>query len=225
VSELKYLYANGDSWTFGKNNYVREEERWSKLLSDKLGLTEINESSPGNGNDRMVRTTLEWFDNNKDKWDNVVVLLGFIPPMRVEFFNDEENTWSTLNYRDVSSADYGDIDFWKKYLNFFGSDVALYYNLKNQALLLTSFFDSNNIKYLMFYSWGMKNNEKNPTMLGFKDHKYFLPNNFQDYLQIQPDCSSPSNPKWFTACDHPSANAHKIWTEKLSVELKDRKVI
>jgi hypothetical protein len=224
MSKLKYLYANGDSWMVGDG--VENEERWSKLLSDKLGLIEINESTSGGSNDRMVRRTIRWFDNNIDKWDEVLVILGFIEPIRIEYWNN--NSWSGWNIASFGPAGapgnilemkdiIDDEEWWKKYITFFQNDVSLNYNLKNQILLLTSFFDSNNIKYLMFFSWGLEIEE-------FKDFKtinkkYFISERFKEYIE-----NKIGRKKALTKCDHASVEGHKIWTEKLCKELKDRKV-
>ena len=110
-----------------------------------------------------------------------------------------------------------DEEWWKKYITFFQNDVSLNYNLKNQILLLTSFFDSNNIKYLMFFSWGLEIEE-------FKDFKtinkkYFISERFKEYIE-----NKIGRKKALTKCDHASVEGHKIWTEKLCKELKDRKV-
>jgi len=231
MSKLKYLYVNGDSWMAGdgveeKGYKVQGTKRCSKLLSDKLGLIEINESTSGGSNDRMVRTTIEWFDNNTDKWDEVLVILGFIEPIRTEYWNDtfkDGTMWLGWNVgQDYIQHDLldivGDKEWWEKYVTFFLNKTTLNYTLKNQILLLTSFFDSNNIKYLMFFSWGTEIEE-------FKDFKtinkkYIISETFKEYIE-----NKIGPKKALTKCDHPSVDGHKIWTEKLYEELVDRKVL
>ena len=197
MSKLKYLYTNGDSWTAG-NGVEEEEERWSTLLSDKLGLIEINESKGGNGNDRMVRTTIEWFNNNPDKWDEALVVLGFIGANRAEYWSTEEKRWTRIHTDpDLSPQLHhgGSKDWWETYVVHFFNKVQLNYNLKNQILLLTSFFDSNNIKYLMFFSWGnpfkFKNDLLRPQLslddLMWEDYKtlnkkWFMEGSFNQYI-------------------------------------------
>ena len=219
MSKLKYLYANGDSWMVGDG--VENEERWSKLLSDKLGLIEINESTSGGSNDRMVRRTIRWFDNNTDKWDEVLVVLGFTTPHRMEYWDPVDKKWVgwAHSYIKRSFVSKSDKKWWEKYVTLFWHDVNVNYKLKNQILLLTSFFDSNNIKYLMFFSWkggyGFKDVKDFKTI----NTKYFLPEAFLDFI-----LKELGRKKAFTKCDHASVEGHKIWTEKLCKELKDRKV-
>ena len=228
MSNLKYLYANGESWTegakFDEETGILQDQRWSKLLSDKLGLIEINESEGGGSNDRMVRTTIEWFDNNPDKWDEVLVILGFIDPIRMEYWNDVDNSWWGRNARGMGDNIIGDKKWWKKYVTFFYNEVSLHHNLKNQILLLTSFFDSNNIKYLMFFSWGGGMTADSYPYGGFEIYKtintkYIISETFKEYIE-----NKIGPKKALTKCDHASVEGHKIWTEKLCKELKDRKV-
>jgi hypothetical protein len=228
VSNLKYLYANGESWTegvkFDEETGILQDQRWSKLLSDKLGLIEINESEGGGSNDRMVRTTIEWFDNNIDKWDEVLVILGFIDPIRMEYWDEVDNNWCQWNARDMDNIILGNKKWWKKYVTLFLNDVSLHHNLKNQILLLTSFFDSNNIKYLMFFSWGTGMIADSYPYSGFEIYKtintkYIISETFKEYIE-----NKIGPKKALTKCDHASVEGHKIWTEKLCKELKDRKV-
>tara|TARA_Y100000034_G_scaffold43097_1_gene52642 strand:+ start:159 stop:848 length:690 start_codon:yes stop_codon:yes gene_type:complete len=228
MSNLKYLYANGESWTegvkFDEETGILQDQRWSKLLSDKLGLIEINESEGGGSNDRMVRTTIEWFDNNPDKWDEVLVILGFIEPIRMEYWDEVDNNWCQWNAKDMDNNIFGDKKWWKKYVTTFLNDVTLHHNLKNQILLLTSFFDSNNIKYLMFFSWGAGMIVDSYPHGGFEIYKtintkYFLRDRFRVHIE-----NKIGFKKAITECEHASVDGHKIWTEKLYKELKDRKV-
>ena len=224
MSKLKYLYANGDSWMAGdgveeKPHEVQGTKRCSKLLSDKLGLIEINESTSGGSNDRMVRRTIEWFDYNTDKWDEVLVVLGFTTPHRMEYWEPDEKWvgWNAHSFNEFIVSE-PDKKWWEKYVTLFLHDVNVNYTLKNQILLLTSFFDSNNIKYLMFFSWGIEIEE-------FKDFKtinkkYIISETFKDYIE-----NKIGPKKALTKCDHSSVDGHKIWSEKLYEELVDRKVI
>jgi hypothetical protein len=234
MSKLKYLYVNGESWTAGDG--VEKEERWSTLLSDKLGLIEINESKGGDGNDRMVRTTIEWFDNNPDKWDKALVVLGFISGNRPEYWSTEKKRWYSIWQAILSKKpDHSENkEWWERYVVCFLNRVQLNYNLKNQILLLTSFFDSNNIKYLMFFSWGspfkFKNDLVRPRLreddLMWEDcktfnKKWFMKGSFNQYIINKIGKISAFIPN----DGHPTPDGHKIWTEKLYKELKGRKVL
>jgi len=153
-----------------------------------------------------------------------LVILGFIEPIRTEYWNDtfKGGKWLGWNVgQDYIQHDLldivGDKEWWEKYVTFFLNKTTLNYTLKNQILLLTSFFESNNIKYLMFFSWGhhLKNYKDFKTI----NKKYFLPEEFQNFIREE-----LGRKRALTKCDHASVEGHKIWTEKLCKELKDRKV-
>ena len=183
----------------------------------------------------MVRRTIRWFDNNTDKWDEVLVVLGFTCPDRMEYWDPDEKWvgWTAHSYNEfiVSKPDK---KWWEKYVTLFLHDVNVNYNLRNQILLLTSFFDSNNIKYLMFFSWGnpfkFKNDLLRPQLslddLMWEDYKtlnkkWFMEGSFNQYIINKIGKISAIIPN----DGHPSPTGHKIWTEKLYKELKGRKVL
>ncbi|SVE64704.1 uncharacterized protein METZ01_LOCUS517558, partial [marine metagenome] len=62
-------------------------------MAKKIGLEEINESESGGSNDRIVRTTLEWFSNNTDKWDEVLVMVGWTFSFRKEIYDSINYRW------------------------------------------------------------------------------------------------------------------------------------
>ena len=77
---MKYLYVNGCSMSEGAcmvhpnednehlpNPSVDYENRWSALLSNEIGLIEVNEALHGGSNDRILRKTLDWCLDNQDK--------------------------------------------------------------------------------------------------------------------------------------------------------------
>ena len=49
------IYFDGCSWTKGEELENQEEERYSKLICDKLGAEETNLGMGGGSNDRIVR--------------------------------------------------------------------------------------------------------------------------------------------------------------------------
>ena len=63
------LFFCGDSFTWGEelqgpeqNHTRREKERFSCVLSEKLGKTHENISSSGTSNDWIVKNTIQWFE-------------------------------------------------------------------------------------------------------------------------------------------------------------------
>ena len=54
---MKYLYANGCSFVWGDEIDGPEENRWSRIFSERYNVEEINESENGSSNNRIYRTT------------------------------------------------------------------------------------------------------------------------------------------------------------------------
>lgn len=110
------LFVNGCSMTFGDglldkkpldgHTYrpeVREElekMRWSGQMLNHINFNEvINLSSGASGNDRIVRTTLEYFlkkIRNKEDLSDHVVIIQFSCPFRFEIYNDDLQIWEKI---------------------------------------------------------------------------------------------------------------------------------
>ena len=104
MQKYKYLYVNGDSYTFGldlewKKNVGRfnthSKYRWSNILSEKLGCREINQALCGSSTNRIIRTLFDWYINNKDKHKDTFVIIGWTLPYRFELLS--EGKWEQKN--------------------------------------------------------------------------------------------------------------------------------
>ena len=76
----------------------------------------------------------------------------------------------------------------------------------------------------MFFSWGTGMIADSYPYSGFEIYKtintkYIISETFKEYIE-----NKIGPKKALTKCDHASVEGHKIWTEKLCKELKDRKV-
>ena len=87
------IYIDGDSWTHGAELENKKEERYSKIICDKLGAEEYNIAKSGGSNDRIVRNLL--VENNIEDYDLAIIQLTF--PIRTEFFSDKEREWKRVN--------------------------------------------------------------------------------------------------------------------------------
>ena len=85
------IYFDGCSWTWGGELEpdTRLNERYSRLVCDKLGAEEWNYATPGSSNDRIVRQLME---NDISQYDLAVIQLTY--PTRSEFYMF--NTWKKM---------------------------------------------------------------------------------------------------------------------------------
>ena len=177
------LYANGCSFTWGgdiiktlhdhdgsllddsaptqTNNY-RLSVVWPKHLGDLLKCTEVHNHSLGCGsNNRIVRRTLDFFlpkVQNSENMSDWVAVIQWSDPSRFEFYNADENCWTTVKH---------DMSIDEKYRNpnlVYETDpidqqlIYSYYRKFNnkvwtqkwfeEMLTLGFFFKQHNIKYL-----------------------------------------------------------------------------
>tara|TARA_B100001093_G_scaffold502665_1_gene555956 strand:- start:605 stop:1207 length:603 start_codon:yes stop_codon:yes gene_type:complete len=84
------IYFDGCSWTKGEELENQEEERYSKLICDKLGAEETNLGMGGGSNDRIVRNLV--VENDIKNYDLAVIQMTF--PARTEYWDDE---WIKVN--------------------------------------------------------------------------------------------------------------------------------
>ena len=122
------IYFDGCSWTKGEELENKKEERFSKLVCDKLGAEELNLARCGGSNDRIIRNLMIEYDITK--YDMAVIQMTF--PVRTEFYNNKwkRDRWIRINpkynYTKWLHGEDGDIkrlgekfknhsDFWKYY--------------------------------------------------------------------------------------------------------------
>jgi len=97
---IKKIVTNGCSWMWGMGvNSIESKDpdggrltdRVSARLAKKYDARDINLSIPGSSNDRMLRTTTEWFMQNQDEdHSETFVLIGLSQMMRGEiWFNPD----------------------------------------------------------------------------------------------------------------------------------------
>ena len=84
------IYFDGCSWTEGAELENEKEERFSKVLCDKLGAEETNLAISGGSNDRIVRNLL--VENNIEEYDLAVIQMTY--PARTEYYNQN---WIKIN--------------------------------------------------------------------------------------------------------------------------------
>ena len=114
---IKRIVTNGCSWMWGMGlNSIeskhpdggRHTDRVSALFADKYNAKDINLSIPGGSNDRILRTTTEWFMQNQDEdHSETFVLIGLTQIIRNEvWFNPEMESGSGNWFRTISQDYY-----------------------------------------------------------------------------------------------------------------------
>ncbi len=239
---MKYLYVNGCSMSDGSCliPYSEErikrlglkhtewdigfDERWSKLLSDKLGLEEINEARHGGSNDRIIRMTIEWCSNNQDKINDTVFVIGWTAFHRFEFWDNfldrfvqVSNGEPTHNDRDDKRLQEYVTQYWKERYN----DLETKNEILRKIISLQSFFKSNNLSYLFLDAIGSQldiiRKHKYNT---FIDKKYWW--NYSKKINSFSDLAYDLNSfgiDYDSGEGHPGIEAHEELSEQLFIVL------
>ena len=96
------IYFDGDSWTKGVD-LDDESQRFSTIVSNKLGSEEYNISKKGKSNNRIVRHLL--LENDISQYDLAIIQMTF--PNRMEYYNKK--------WRSISIGKSVNNEFWKQY--------------------------------------------------------------------------------------------------------------
>jgi hypothetical protein len=140
------LFTHGDSNTYGSE--LVENKPWPVLLSNKLECDVENMAKPGYSNNRIIRETLEYVINNIDNYKEMIVILGFTEQSRTEFFSDELKSWVSIETGNIHKD--GNIKYSSEYYKIFHSFVYDSIMFWQNVLMVQSFLENYNIKYLFF---------------------------------------------------------------------------
>jgi hypothetical protein len=202
----KILLANGCSHVAGSESSVSVVEYLGKLMN----MPTLNIATPGGGNDRILRTTMDACLQN----DVGFVLVGWSTHERMELvFN---NTWELFGLGRVASTENVECrDRLQKLLDYMtlyccdwdgpGIERTLTYQLSLQC-----FLETRGIDYLFFNAWNhlpeyYQSSKKSILNLD----KYYKPQHglYEEYQKIMP--------QHYSAMHHGNHTVHKLIAEEL----------
>ena len=141
------LYTIGDSFTYGAELANPEQDAWPVLVARKANMKLLNEGEPGVGNEYIIKKTILAVSKHKPD----LVIIGWTSCSRQEFadYVGVFDIWPTHNRRRFKNAEQRHrlplIDYITRYNN----DLHEYRRWLRQIVLLQSFLQVNNQKYLM----------------------------------------------------------------------------
>jgi hypothetical protein len=126
---IKRIVSNGCSWMEGMGVTSQDGQggklryRLSALFAKRYSAKDINLSIPGGSNDRILRTTIDWFTKNKTLNHNeTFVLIGLTQPQRTEMYYNETNSYIKIRASDM--------EYWKENFSEDHEDMMKLCNLK-----------------------------------------------------------------------------------------------
>jgi hypothetical protein len=143
TNNFSHLVVNGCSFTYCQGLRYPHEEGWPKLLAEKLDVPLINLATPGAGNDRIVRTTVEHLYNNP--LPNPLYVIAFSHSSRREEFykHSEDYKLISVHNKPMDTLTPYEIGYLQNFdpLDHSKTKTRLWLSLVNT-------FKANNIKYL-----------------------------------------------------------------------------
>ena len=205
MKDYKYLVANGCSFVQGSGLHdplpnwpvKNVEGRFSDVLSKKLNCQEINIAAGGSGNDKIVRTTFEWVEQNKEKLDTLIIL-GLSDWARKEIWVNEKNMYDKFK---LVQRDFYYNEFVKKHLNYEQEMI----NLKRNLTMLDAYIKQVNptVDLLIFGSFEIDN----LVLDSFNSFKFNSKNKcWGQFVEKN---------RMHTSCSHPNKEAHKLIADEL----------
>jgi hypothetical protein len=158
------LLFNGCSYTNGSELQGKENDfeylrlhRFSHVISEKMNKTYENIALGGNSNERIVRTTIEWFESG-NTCD--LAIIQFTLMSRYEFISRHAAhpvnfapganiplMWETEGKID-NKKDYNDAkDAYENYYKYVYNDNLGLYNFYKNLFILEQYLEKNNIPY------------------------------------------------------------------------------
>lgn len=130
------ILFDGCSWTWGDELENREKDRFSTLVSDHIGKNHVNISERGKSNDGILRTTIEYCENNTVD----LAIIQFTKISRREILDSKGERYIRLN---VGNRDDASVLYYEN-LSTNADDIANFYKNK---FLLEYFFKVKDIPY------------------------------------------------------------------------------
>jgi len=141
---VSYLYVDGCSFTWGLELDNPPEENWGYFLGKKLGLSVINNSYNGQGNDEMFRKVYELLYTTKSLPSIIVIQLSELT--RIRIYDDVDMKWKSASPAawdfPKKTQDY----YWRYYYSIYQNVYYLFF----QMLLFKDKCDSLGIEFYVF---------------------------------------------------------------------------
>jgi len=137
----KTLFVNGCSFSWGDELQDRRTQAYPKLLHNRLEYELVDFSECGASNDKILRTTLEFLQKNKDKKDDMFVIVQWSAILRREFHS---NGWYKITPSMINTRP--EADLWYTLQSQEQDNLIFYF----QVSFLQLWLEKHGFKYFMF---------------------------------------------------------------------------
>lgn len=142
---ISHLVVIGCSFSYGQGLDNPKEDAWPAILANKLSVPVVNLSTPGGGNDRIMRKLFEYYHAD-NKGNNPFYIVPFSHSSRREEYILEENDYRVIDMHPLSyrKNQYG---YTRPALMHYNQEAASARKLMIQTYII-DFFRANNTNYL-----------------------------------------------------------------------------
>ena len=229
------LFANGCSFTQGHKDWGDNDAptpwAWPGAMSHMFDET-VNLGWSGGSNERILRTTLDFFDKIKDKSEWVAVVQWTDCYSRHELYDEETDTYfgymagnelapvldksANRKFINIPAHINRAVELYHK-TSFTKSRYSMQVRLLEQQFMLSEYFKKNNIKFLftgMSYSSMVEKDLTHPLMRYLPHENILLP--FSYMINDQVHLRESDNDF------HPNKAGHQVLANYITNELKAR---
>jgi len=244
MKNYKYLVANGCSFTKGGCMYITGNQdpnvelgwsnnklllieslnRFSKLVSDKLGVEEINISGFGKSNDRIFRELFDWVGENVEKVKDSLFVVGLTNIFRKDLYSLHIDDYfiSSEIYQDIGviaervNARSKEVKLWRNFeLKYLIDEDEIEKKLMRDCVLLDSYIRSFDGDIIFFNAMRRSDVVNHKLKFVEFDETGYKGWSWEEYIESY-DSNYPANPR-----GHPGEYDHFLMADILYRFIKD----
>jgi len=201
------------------NEGYRLKYSWPGQLAKLLNCNDFdNDAFPGGSNERILRTTIDWVLYNKDRYPDLLVVVGWTYHSRFELWIEKDKCYKQYNpnFGHVTDMNKDEKLFIESYWKYCYNDYERISNFLHCVITLQTFLKYHKIDFL-FFNAIQDLNGLNGYDLSIFDHllneidrdRYFLLEN-GTFNSWDEEKKYPRGPRF-----HPLAEGHAAWAKVL----------
>ena len=206
---MKIVFA-GCSFTWGWELENPEEERFSRLVCNKLEAEEINVSRSGYSNDLLLHKFLK-YSTTCGKPD--IAVIQWTTLNRWQMWDDSQDDWETLNVNNKYKLQWNAVRYYRHvYTDQHGIE-----NYWKNVYLAEQYCKDNNIKLIM-----MNMNDKKPTVDYMSPYQCLCKSkipSIQGSIIPIPKHKTPEWYEYWMENYHPSPKGHQMIADYLEAQI------
>jgi hypothetical protein len=209
---------DGDLWEHGDNPHPANlAVSYGLHIADALGAELVCQASSGGSNDRTIRTTKDWIENNPNKIKHTFMILQWTTWEREEWLH--EGTWYQVNASGIDSVPNELQERYKNYV--MNIDwVVKTSQAHDKIWTMHLYLNALGIRHLFFSGHGTFSNIQNHRDWGKEYmHPYVREESYHNWLKNNGGIYANA------ASYHFDAKSHRLWADHVLQYIYDNNLI